>query len=127
MKNLFFIVAIFISLKCIGQEKIKDTLFIKLNKSFYSKIEEKTKDFFYYISINPKEKEDLIYFIEKRRYYDLKFKKVYCLKEILKKSNVFSKKGQIDNLMLVKYLGDFTLFFVKKNEFIKVETIYSIE
>lgn len=127
MKNYIYIIAIILSANCLSQKKQKDTLFIKFDDSFFSKVEEKTGNGFYYKIKDFDKKEDLIYFLEKEKYYNLNVKKVKCLREVLKKSKASIKKGYIDDFKLTKYLGDFLVFFVRKNEYIKVETCYAIE
>ncbi|QTE21315.1 hypothetical protein [Polaribacter cellanae] len=127
MRNSIFSIAIIFNLACLSQEKQKDSLFIKFDKSLIDKVKEQNKNSFYYKIKDCDKKEDLVYFLEKKKYYNLKVKKVKCLKEVLKKSNAGSKKNKIDDLKLAKYLSDFLVFFVRRNEFIKVETSYSIE
>lgn len=126
MKNFILLILITFFFCSYAQEQKKDTLFIKYNENLLKKFKEPYDNYYYYIIKNTGN-NGTISFEEKQVYFDLNPKNVYCLENIIKEAGAIYKKnkyklGKINDSKLANYLGEFTLFFVDENKFIKVQT-----
>ncbi|WP_417784759.1 hypothetical protein [Tenacibaculum sp.] len=121
MKKITLLILLIFSICSYTQEQKKDTLFIKYDNDLLKKYKHPIDNYNYYL-IKGAGNSGTISFEEKHIYFDLNPKNIYCLKDIIKKARAYFRKGKINDFRLATYLGKFTLFFVKKNEFIKVQT-----
>ena len=106
-----------------SQKQKKDSLFIKYDNNLLKRYKHPIDNYDYYL-IKDSGTCGTISFVKEQVYSDLKPKKIFYLKDIIKKAGAYHKykKGKIDDCDLANYLGKFTLFFVSDNKFIKVQT-----
>ena len=126
MRNLIISFILILCIDCTAQETEKDLLFIEYNDNYFEIYKYPTDNYTYYL-IKDTGNNGRISFKEKQVYYDLKPDHIFCLKDIIIKADAYYKKniykkGKINDSKLAEYLGKFTLFFVKENKSVKVET-----
>lgn len=126
MKNSMFLISFLISFLSFSQEKSKDSLFIDYNESLMNKYKHPIENYNYYL-INETGNNGSISFKEKYIHHNLKPKRIYSIKDVIKKAKAYYvkndfKKDKINDYKLAKYLGDYIVFFVFKNKIIEVQT-----
>ncbi|MCL5247541.1 hypothetical protein M4I21_17095 [Cellulophaga sp. 20_2_10] len=126
MKNCILILIVLLSFNSFSQKKEKDTMYIKYDKSLLIR-ERKLGDVDFVYRIKGTENNGFVYFLEKEKFTNLKVKEVKCLKKILQESEVHYKNDKLDDWKVAEYFGQFIIFIVDENEFIKVQTWYEIE
>ncbi|CAA0177704.1 hypothetical protein V3A08_13360 [Tenacibaculum maritimum] len=128
MKNsiiLFLLILLFFSIPSYSQKK--DTIFFDYQDKLLLKRWQDpiSKEFSYGIKGNGS--NGLVYLLEQKVYNNIKPRKTECLKKVIKKSGANFKKNQFDDWELNKFLDKYTLFLVKKEKMIQVESRYEIE
>ena len=126
MKCILSFLVIFSTFYSFSQEQQKDTLFIKYDSSLLAKHADPIEKYNYYL-IKGTGNDGLTYLKEIKKYTNLKPNKVLCLKNVLKKSNSYYKKGKIVDSELANYLGKYLVFLKKEKEYIQVLVIQEIE
>lgn len=117
---LIFILSIHLQ----AQEKIKDTLFFKIDNSYLLETKNIPKTFF----LKDGNKSEEFCFSELAISHNLKPTKVLDLKYFIRNSKFYLNKGsrKLDNWKLVKYFSDYQIFLVREKEnetdYIKVDT-----
>jgi hypothetical protein len=126
MKKYIIFISLFLCFFSFSQEQKKDSLFIYYDNDLIKKYKHSIDNYNYYI-IKHTGNNGNISFVEEKIYFDLKSKKIFCLKDIIKLAKAYYKKNtfkndKINDYKLATHLGKFTLFFVNDNKFIKVQT-----
>ena len=127
MKNPILYFLLIFSFYSFSQEQEKDTLFIKYDNSLLTKYTEPIDKYNYYLIKGTENQKDLTFLQEEKKYTNLKHNKTLCLKNILKKSNSYYERGKVRNERLANYLGQYVIFLVKQNEYIKVGIVQETE
>ena len=125
MKNIFFISIVLISFIITGQEVEKDTLYFKFDRE-YIQIYDITPDKYY---LNDSSDDGAFFFEKIKTYYNLTPKKIVSLKEFVRHSCFYNSKRRrkFDDEGFYNYLGNYTVFLVKEEVFIKVVSNFEIE
>lgn len=110
--------------------KIKDTLFFKLDNEYVYKSKNGSKD--YLLKDSSRIFDGTFFFNKAQRVSDLNPKKVLSLKEFVQSSRFYdnNKQTKINDYELMEYLSQYVIFLVsenKKTEYIQVEPSCVIE
>lgn len=125
MKKLFLIL-FFLPFICFSQTN-KDTLFIKLDGKYLKKGFDYTEKKNIFVFKDNDNKEDITYLSIIDTLYNLKPKKVYYMKKVLKQSGAYYDNGKIRDWKINKYLDKYILFVIEKSSFIKTIAVHEIE
>ncbi|MDP3312956.1 hypothetical protein [Lutibacter sp.] len=127
MKNIFYLtfITILISIVCRAQSKDRDTLFFKFDKNYILQSKNGSGNFILVDSNS----SGTFYFERKETTYNLKPKKVKCLKKIIRSSEFYRKDyhRRLEDYSAYEYFRKYVIFLVHKNEFIQVESSFEID
>lgn len=130
IKLKYFLFAICLFPLLIQAQIKQDTLFIKYDyRLLLRNLDSSTKNYYYSIK-NKNKGSEFMYFLEKKIHKKIETKsKIFCLKQMLKKSKAYYKKGHFSNWKLFDYLTKIykdKIFIVKKDVWIEVELIHEV-
>ena len=127
MKNIFYLtfIIILISYSSKAQTVDRDTLFFKFDKNYILDAKDGSDDFILVDSNTG----GTFYFERKETIYNLKPKKVKCLKKFIRNSEYYRKDypRKLEDYSLYEYFRKHIIFLVHKNEFIQVESRFEID
>ncbi|RXP60877.1 hypothetical protein EC396_04280 [Lutibacter sp. HS1-25] len=127
MKNIFYLtfVIILLSFNSKAQSIDKDTLFFKFDRNYILGAKDGSDDFL----LADSNSDGTFYFERKETTYNLKSKKVKCLKKFIHNSEFYRKKNhrKLNDFRLYEYFEKYVVFLVNKNEYIHVESRFEIE
>lgn len=114
-----------ISIGCSAQSKDRDTLFFKFDKNYIFTYGV-TPNNYYLLDSNS---GGTFYFEKKETTYNLKPKKVKCLKKNIRSSEFYRKDyhRKLEDYSAYEYFREYVIFLVHKNEFIRVESSFEID
>lgn len=110
-----------------AQEKEKDTLFFKFDRSY---IKESESELIF--SLKDTDNTEMFYFKGAEVVNGLKPKRILCLKETIRQPNFYNKSNvpKLNNNQLLKYFSNKITYLVKeksgKKEFIRIEPVLAI-
>lgn len=114
------------------QNKIKDTLFFKLDNDYVYKPKDVYKS--KYISIDflikDNSKDEVFFFKELEKVKTLKPREVLSLEDFIRSSRFYdkNKSHKLNEMYLMKFMTDYVIYLVdNKNEYLKVEPSVVIE
>jgi len=112
-----------------AQEKEKDTLFFKFDRSYIKESESESDLIF---SLKDTDNTEMFYFKRAEVVNSLKPKRILCLKETIRQPNFYNKSNvpKLNNNQLLKYFSSKITYLVKekngKKEFIRIEPVLAI-
>ncbi|MHC0442815.1 hypothetical protein [Flavobacterium sp. 3-210] len=125
--HLYLLITFLFGSNLQAQEKTKDTLFFKFDKSY---IKESESDLIFFLKDT--DSREMFYFKGAEVLNDLKPKKILCLKETIRQPKFYDKSNvqKLKNNQLLNYFSDKITYLVKekngKKEFIRIEPILAI-
>ncbi len=126
MKTIIVYFVLFIPILTFSQASEKDTLFLKYDPLFLKKIERMEDDETFYFIKGTGNSGTLLLKID-RSFHDLKPKKAEEIEEVLKKSNAYFKKDQLNDYRLGNYLKNFVIFIIEDKRCNLVNLVFEIE
>jgi len=126
-KSFILFIIIILSTVCSIYGQKKDTLFIKYNDNLLLKKWQNPNNNEFSYRIKGTGNNGLIYLLEDKKYNNLKHKKIKCLKKLLKREDIYNRKGRKDDWKLNQFFDKYIIFLVKGKEFTKLEARYEID
>ena len=130
MKNTITLLTLLMFIFGFGQEK-RDTLFIQFDNNLLQRRQHPLDGYYYYTIIDNDKKEDITFFIEKKKIDNkIQTDKLCSLQEVLEASNAYTKDGRLEDWRLLKYFCDINckkIILVKSNENYEVRIMHEIE
>lgn len=126
MKTIIVYLALFIPILTFSQVNEKDTLFIKHDSLFFKKTEriEENKTFYF---IKGTGNDGTLLLEIDSLFHNLKPNKIERIEEVLKKSNAYLEKGQLNDYRLGNYLKNFVIFIIEDKHYNLVKLVFEIE
>ncbi|WP_218597898.1 hypothetical protein [Polaribacter sp. NJDZ03] len=125
MKKIFLVI-LFLPFICFSQ-KVKDTLFIKLDGKYLKKGFDYTEKEHIFVFKDNDNSAEFTSLSITDTLYNLKPTKIYCMNTIIKKSGAYYDNDKVRDYDLAIYLNKHIVIIIEKKHFTKTVAITEIE